>query len=650
LFWPLLVGAGLVLARPGGHREPEYLVGVIERERVTTVHFVPSMLAVFLQGLPAGRCAGLRRVICSGEALSGELVGEFYRRLVGVALHNLYGPTETAVDVTFRECGPGDATSVVPIGRPVANTRVFVLDEFLRPAPVGVLGELYVAGVQLAQGYLGRAGLTAERFVACPFDSGQRMYRTGDMARWTLEGEVVFTGRVDDQVKIRGLRVEPGEIEAVLAGHESVGQVVVVVREDRSGDKRLVAYAVAAEGHDVDSGALREFAAGRLPDYMVPAAVVALDELPVTANGKLDRARLPIPDFAQRATGREPATPAEEALSALFAEILELDRVGADDSFFDLGGDSLMAMRLLARIKTALGAKVSIRELYSTPTPEGIARALDSDDRDDFAVLLPLRTEGDQPPLFCIHPADGLGWRYAEFARSIPEGVPLYALQARGLVGDEPIPESIDEMAADYAARIREVQPAGPYHLLGWSLGGVVAHAIATHLQAEGERVDLLASLDGYPRLLMSGPAGPGAGNDGQRRVLEQGPGGQDRVEEELNELLGLSRTGDGPPDAVREQLEGIRKVMLNNMEVSNSFTPTTFRGNLLIFVATLGRSSRLPAAQAADAWVPYVDGDVRSYPVDCTHRDIVRPPFASEVGRVIAGALAELADGAREE
>ncbi|WP_425549677.1 AMP-binding protein, partial [Actinomadura keratinilytica] len=213
-FWPLITGAGLVMARPGGHQDPAYLVEAIEREQITTVHFVPSMLGAFLPEVAPGRCGGLRRVVCSGEVLPAELVAEFHRRLPGVELHNLYGPTETAVDVTFRPCPPEESASVIPIGRPVWNTRVYVLDSSLQPVPVGVAGELYVAGVQLARGYLKRAGLTAERFVACPFGSGERMYRTGDLARWTRDGEVEYLGRADDQVKVRGFRIELGEIEA----------------------------------------------------------------------------------------------------------------------------------------------------------------------------------------------------------------------------------------------------------------------------------------------------------------------------------------------------------------------------------------------------------------------------------------------------
>ncbi|GAA4063690.1 amino acid adenylation domain-containing protein [Actinomadura miaoliensis] len=373
-FWPLITGAGLVMARPGGHQDPAYLVEVIEREQITTVHFVPSMLGAFLPEVSPGRCDSLRRVVCSGEALPAELVAEFHRRLP-VELHNLYGPTETAVDVTFRACPADEDASVIPIGRPVWNTRMLVLDDFLQPVPVGAAGELYVAGVQLARGYLGRQGLTAERFVACPFGSGERMYRTGDLARWTPDGELEFLGRADHQVKIRGFRIELGEIEAALAAHASVSQIAVVVREDQPGTKRLVAYIVPADG-SVDTGALREHAADRLPEYMVPAAFVVLETLPTTPNGKLDRAALPAPDFGGRPGGRGPANATEEVLCGLFAEVLGLDQVGAEDSFFELGGDSLLAMRLVTRLRAVFEVEVGIRALFAEPTVAGVARAV----------------------------------------------------------------------------------------------------------------------------------------------------------------------------------------------------------------------------------------------------------------------------------
>ncbi|MEZ0113832.1 amino acid adenylation domain-containing protein [Catenulispora sp. EB89] len=375
-FWPLTRGAALMLARPGGHRDPEYLAGLVVDAGVTVAHFVPSMLEAFVPS--AGRCTQLRAVFASGEALGAGVRDRFLTQLPETELFNLYGPTEASVDVTGVRCTAQDGP-VVSIGGPLPGVRVFVLDDRLRLVPSGVPGELYLAGVQLARGYAGRPGLTASRFVACPFEPETRMYRTGDLVRWSADGQLVFLGRSDDQVKIRGFRVEPGEIEAVLAAQAGVAQAVVLARQDEGSDKRLVAYLVPGDTSVMDGAAVLKSAAERLPDYMVPAAAVVLDALPLTANGKVDRTALPAPDFAALATGRAPRTAREEILCGLFADVLGLEKVGIDDGFFTLGGDSLTAMRLVARIRSVLGTEVPIRSVFQSPTVAGLAARLDED-------------------------------------------------------------------------------------------------------------------------------------------------------------------------------------------------------------------------------------------------------------------------------
>ncbi|WP_345025026.1 amino acid adenylation domain-containing protein, partial [Actinomadura keratinilytica] len=370
----LTSGATLAIATAGERAEPEALTRMMNERGVGAASVVPSLLGM----LDPADLGGVARWVLGAERLPADLAG---RWTGGDRLWNTYGPTEATVIATAGPVPPqghgrGWADGLPAIGRPVANTRVYVLDGSLRPVPPGVTGELYLAGAGLTRGYLRRPGLTAERFVACPFAPGERMYRTGDLGSWTPDGELAFAGRADQQVKIRGFRIEPGEIEHVLAGHDGVDRVAVVAREDRPGDRRLVAYAVPAAGAALDAAALREFAARRLPEHMVPAAVVLLDALPLTVNGKLDRAALPAPDLGGGG-GRGPATVTEEVLCGLFTEVLGVPRVSAEDSFFDLGGDSLLAMRLIARVRAVLEAEIGIRDLFAAPSVAALARVID---------------------------------------------------------------------------------------------------------------------------------------------------------------------------------------------------------------------------------------------------------------------------------
>jgi arthrofactin-type cyclic lipopeptide synthetase B len=372
-FWPLMTGARLVMAQPGGHKDPQYLSEVIEREHITTLHFVPSMLDVFLANSDTTRCDSVRQVMCSGEALPGSLVRRFKLQLPGSGLHNLYGPTEAAVDVSAWDCtGSIEQTpDNTPIGKPIANTRMYILDAQQQPVPQGVVGELYIAGVQVARGYLNRPELSAERFLDDPFQPGGRMYRTGDVARYRPDGNIEYLGRNDDQVKIRGLRIELGEIQARLARIEGVQEAVVLAREEVPGDKRLVAYYT---GERLDIDLLRSHLLEHLPDYMVPAVFVHLAALPLSPNGKLDRKALPAPDQQSLKT-REYEAPVGEVeitLARLWAELLNVERVGRHDHFFELGGHSLLAVSLIGRLRQE-GMEADVRGLFEQPTLAGYA-------------------------------------------------------------------------------------------------------------------------------------------------------------------------------------------------------------------------------------------------------------------------------------
>jgi amino acid adenylation domain-containing protein/non-ribosomal peptide synthase protein (TIGR01720 family) len=373
-FWPLAFGARLVIARPGGHQDPRYLSELIERQSITITHFVPSMLQAFLETADLARCDSLRDTMCSGEALAAETQNRF---LLGLRsrLHNLYGPTEAAVDVSAWECRL-DGGSQVPIGRPISNIALHVLDRAMEPVPVGVAGELYIGGVGLARGYLGRPALTAERFVPNPFGSGERLYRTGDLARLRADGEIEFLGRIDHQVKIRGVRIELGEIEAALLTHSGIEQAAVVAREDRPGERRLVAYLVGCGGPVPGAAALRHHLQQSLPDPMVPSAFVPLDRLPLSPNGKLDRKALPAPELPPPSIVA-PRSPAEETLATIFAEVLRLRQVGVHDDFFALGGDSLVATRAVARIERETGIALGVRTIFEAPTVARLAERIE---------------------------------------------------------------------------------------------------------------------------------------------------------------------------------------------------------------------------------------------------------------------------------
>jgi amino acid adenylation domain-containing protein len=379
-FWPLMAGARLVMARPEGHRDPAYISEVIGREGVTTLHFVPSMLRAFLEHGEAARCGSVRRVMSSGEALPAEVATAFFRALPWAELHNLYGPTEATVDVTHWRCGPADGVRPVPIGKPLANTRVYVLDRAGRPAPMGAPGELCIGGVQVGRGYLGRPALTAQAFIPDPFSAepGARLYRTGDLARWRPGGVAEYLGRMDHQIKVRGFRIEPGEVEAVLAAHPAVGACVVAAREETPGEARLVAYTVAAAGARAPSAdELRAFVRERLPEHMVPLAWVALQALPLSPSGKIDRKALPAPGRGRTGTAYvAPRSEVEQTLERIWAEVLDVERVGVHDDFFALGGYSLLAVQVAARVQQAFGVSLPLHTLFQATTIEALSRRI----------------------------------------------------------------------------------------------------------------------------------------------------------------------------------------------------------------------------------------------------------------------------------
>jgi amino acid adenylation domain-containing protein len=492
IFWSLVAGSQLVVARPGLQGDSRYLIRMICENNITAIHFVPSMLSAFLEDENAARYSSLRLVICIGEALSAELQERFFAVLPETELHNLYGPTEAAVAVTHWRCQRGWGERIVPIGYPVANTQIYILDRAMQPVPIGVAGELYIGGVQLARGYLGRPDLTARTFVRNPFGDG-RLYKTGDIARYRENGAIEFLGRVDHQVKLHGQRIELGEIETVLKKHEAVGDCVVVMRQgSEEADKRLVAYMVA---NGLSSQELRQHALKMLPDYMVPSAMVFLKKLPLTVNGKLDRRALPEPIALQ---GEEQSVPPRDSLEAqllaIWEKALQLHPISITDNFFQLGGNSFLAVRVFVEIEQILGKRLPLATLFETPTVETLAERVRQVTRpEDWRPLVAIQLQGTRPPLFAIHGRDGNVLIFRKFSQMLGKDQPFYGLQAQGLDGSPITRGSVESTAAYYLEQIREVQPVGPYLLGGYSFGGLVAFEIARQLRAAGEEIALLS-------------------------------------------------------------------------------------------------------------------------------------------------------------
>ncbi|MEU7584235.1 amino acid adenylation domain-containing protein [Streptomyces sp. NPDC041068] len=630
----LLSGAALVVPErtPVGKELADFLV----EHRVTHAHMPPSVLA----GLPAVDLPELRTLIVGGEVCAPDLVARWApgRRMV-----NGYGPTEATVEVASALCDPA-APGPQPIGRPIANTQAYVLDAGLRPVPAGVAGELYLAGDGLARGYLRRPGITAERFVANPFGAaGSRMYRTGDLVRWRRDGQLEFVGRADNQVKLRGFRIELGEVESAVAAQPEAERAVAMIREDRPGVQRLVAYVVPAPGTG-DLTALRSRLLGRLPEYMVPSAFVAIDEVPLTPNGKVDHKALPEPPAAP--AGRAPRSGREEVLCGLFAEVLGVERMGIDDNFFEFGGHSLLASRLAGLIALTLGAEVSVRTVFAAPTPAALLERIDGGEAaGGFDVLLPLRASGERPPLFAVHPVGGLSWCYAGLLRALDVDQPVHGLQSRGVDGKERPAGSLAEMVADYVAQMRAVQPSGPYHLVGWSLGGALAQAVAAELRVQGEEVGLLALLDSYPveadrkepleaDRILTDMFQAYARMHGES---DEVPAGLDEVRSRIVGYMGRGNSESRHLD--ESQRSAVLDVLVNNVRLVTPAEPAPYDGDMLLVVATENRRDWADPS----AWTPYITGTVDLVEVATTHERMTEPGPLAEIGRLLEERLAKV-------
>lgn len=638
-WWPFIAGAQLVMAEPEAHRDPQAMQQFFARYGVTTTHFVPSMLAAFVASLDAdsvAACRTLRRVFCSGEALPTELCRE-WERLTGAPLHNLYGPTEAAVDVSwYPACGSELAAvtgSSVPIGWPVWNTGLRILDAAMRPVPPGVAGDLYLTGIQLAQGYLGRPDLTASRFIADPFAPGERMYRTGDVARWLTNGAVEYLGRSDDQLKIRGQRIELGEIDRVMSGLPDVAQAVshaCVFNQAAAtgGDARqLVGYLVSDSGLPLDTAALKARLAEQLPPHMVPVVLMQLADLPLSANGKLDRKALPLPTLGGERSGRPPEPGMETLVATAFSQLLGCEVNDIDADFFALGGHSLLAMRLAAQLSRQLARQVTPGQVMVASTVGKLSALLAADLSDEQArrlgldTLLPLR-ESDGPTLFCFHPASGFAWQFSVLARYLSPRWSITGIQSPRPQGPMASAASLDEVCEHHLRTLLAQQPHGPYYLFGYSLGGTLAQGIAARLRQRGEAVAFLGLLDTWP---------PETQNWAEKEANGLDPEVLAEIDREREAFLAAQQG-----QASGELFSAIEGNYADAVRLLTTAHSAKFDGKATLFVAEKTRQAGMDPQVVWDPWV----AELEVFSQNCAHVDIISPQAFEAIGPVVREIL----------
>ncbi|MET0395341.1 MAG: amino acid adenylation domain-containing protein, partial [Longimicrobiaceae bacterium] len=659
LLVPLVRGERVVLTDEA--EGVEGLARVLREEPgFTLVKLTPAHLGLLAEQLTeAEAAAAARTLVVGGEALPAELAAYWRRVAPDTALVNEYGPTETVVGCSVYRVPDESVRGSVPIGRPIAGTQLYVLGGEMQLAPVGMTGELYVGGPGVARGYLGRPGLTAETFVPDPFggEAGARLYRTGDRARWRMDGELEYLGRIDAQVKVRGFRIEPGEIEAVLLEQEAVREAVVLVREDAPGQKRLVAYVAPQEGAELAADGLRARLVERLPEHMVPVAFVTLESIPLTSNGKVDRRALPRPESTgiERSQAYEaPRDGLEETITALFEEVLGVSGVGLHDNFFELGGHSLLGVQIMSRLKEATGVNLPLAAIFKAPTVERLAEEVRSGGG-DMPLMFPLRFKGSRPPLFLVHPGGGNLMSYAGLVKQLDEDQPVYGLRSRGIEQGETPNWTIEEMARDYLASIREVRPSGPYRLGGWSMGGVIAFEMARQLEAAGEEVESLVLIDSQVPWL----------NDPDQSM----PGNEIRVVQLFAQDLGfpVDRLPTADPEAQGEGEVAYLRLMLDtaraagllpkdlelariqqlygifriNLQAMFAYRPEGYGGDVTLLRAA-GKNKLMNRlfGKKAYGWEQVVRGELEVRTVPGTHYTMMRTPHVEKLAREVERAI----------
>ncbi|MDF5725105.1 MAG: amino acid adenylation domain-containing protein, partial [Rhizonema sp. PD37] len=499
LYLPLVVGAKVTVASREIATNADWLMSELFKSKTTVMQATPATWQMLLA---SGWSSNYHlKILCGGEALSAQLANQILK--TGSELWNLYGPTEATIWSTLYQVEAKKEDALSSIGRPIANTQIYILDQHLNPVPIGVPGELYIGGDGLARGYLNHPELTAEKFISNPFvnSKSERLYKTGDLASYLSNGNIEFLGRIDNQVKIRGFRVELGEIETILSTYSQIQQTVVVATEDIPGNKSLVAY-VVSESETLSTHQLREFLQQQLPTYMVPSTFVILDTLPLTSNGKIDRLALPKPSghFSQQETLILSRNITELKLAQIWSELLNVNPIGVTNNFFELGGHSLLAIVLMSKIKQQFQRNLPLATLFQSPTIEQLAILLrSSTDSLPWSTLVPFKSDGNRPPLFCIHPAGGTVFCYQHLSYYLSSEQQFYGIQSVNVNPKNELHTSLEEMANHYIQELKYVQPHGPYFLSGWSLGGLIAFEMAQQLVHQGEQIAFLGILDSDP-------------------------------------------------------------------------------------------------------------------------------------------------------
>jgi amino acid adenylation domain-containing protein len=641
--WGPLLNGGSVALMENGKLDLDRMFECIQSSGANTLWMTSSLFTTAIKTHPH-LFEPINQVLFGGELTQPQHAKAFLELYPDKQLINGYGPTEATTFSTSWHLQPEDADRAeLPIGQALAGYQTYVLDPYLLPVTPGSVGELYVAGEGLSRGYLNRPGLTADRFVACPFGApGVRMYRTGDLVRQRHDGAIMFVGRADHQVKIRGFRVELAEIEAaLLQSSPAVAQAAVILKEV-AGDNRLIGYLVARpESELLDHNQIRTFLASKLPEYMVPAHLVDLPVLPLTTNGKIDTAILPAPDTREIQRSSAPRSAQEALLCRLFSELTGTDPVGIDDDFFSIGGHSLLAINLIAKLREQSNYNLPLGALFENPTPAALAVELIAEHPPQYTPLLPLRKSGTKPPLFCVHPGGGMGTVYTHLSNCLGSDQPVFALQASGLEDGESLQNDVSEMARSYIEAIQSVQPEGPYYLLGWSLGGTIAHEMAVQLEAAGQVVELVALIDTaavYPKSVLEGAWELDTilsemANDFGAETAQPRP-------ETRDDLLSFLRDQMVHKDLVPEQtptewIDRLLEQQAASVTRLRGYQPKVCKAKILFIRAQLETLGYEPETYD---WTSWTQGCVDNRSIPCKHDDMMSASNSALIAKILEG------------